>query len=101
MLDIILRAFIRGIADEEVLKCMVSPDRSLLGDYTAAEEAQRAKVELRKLQEEQRKLKDLEFYKGLVQRNMPSQQIEALRVAFHSPEAASWSSLIPYPSALT
>jgi hypothetical protein len=88
MLDTVLRAFIRGITDEEVrhsaLRLMVSPDRSLLGVYNAAEEARRAKFELQKFREKERRLKDLEFYRGLVQRNMSSHQIEALRTAFYT-----------------
>lgn len=93
MLDTILRAFIRGLNDDGIKRSavahIVSSDRSLFGVYTAAEEARRAKIELQKLKQEEQKLKDLEFYRSLVQRNMPSQQIEALRAAFHTGQVQS------------
>src|SRR5438046_7796758 len=63
---------------------MVASARSLLGVYTAAEKARKAKMELQKIVEEEQKLKDLEFYRGLAQRNMAPQQLEALRTAYHS-----------------
>ena len=70
MLDIIFRAFIRGIIDEEVkylvLKYMVFSDRFLLGIYIAAEEARRAKLEFQKFMEEERKFKKFNFYKFVV-----------------------------------
>jgi hypothetical protein len=74
MLDTIIRSFIRGIIDEDIkcqaFKGMGSPERSLLGMYTIAEEARRTKIELQKFKEEEMKIKELDFYKTLVKRNM-------------------------------
>lgn len=94
MLDTIIRSFIRGIIDEDVkcqaFKRMGSPERSLLGVYTIAEEARRTKIELQKFREEEMKTKELDFYKTLVKRNMGPQQLDALLTSFHSGSQA-WS----------
>jgi hypothetical protein len=74
MLNTIIRSFIRGIIDEDVkcqtFKGMGSPERSLLGMYTIAEKARRTKIELQKFKKEEIKIKELNFYKTLIKRNM-------------------------------
>ncbi len=68
--NIILRAFIRDIINKEVkylvLKYIISSDRFLLGIYTTAEEARRAKLKLQKFIKKERKLKKLNFYKSVI-----------------------------------
>lgn len=82
MLDMILRAFIRGINDLEVrketIRGMIAIDRSLKNIYQLAEEAKRTNLELQNLHDEELRHAELDFYKELVQRNLPPQQIEAM-----------------------
>lgn len=88
ILDTIIKAFIRGIMDEDIkiliLKGLVSAERSLLTVFIVAEEAARAKIELKKLQNEKLRYRDLQFYKNVVQRNMPSQQIKTILAFYHA-----------------
>ena len=90
MLDIILRAFIKGISDhtiqKEATRGMASSDRSLRMIYTLAEEARRTNLEIQKLFDEEVKSKELLFYKELAQKNMTKTQIEALRASYHATE---------------
>lgn len=70
MLDTILRAFIKGLNDNEirmeVTRGMASSDRSLRNIYQLAEEARRTNLELQKLFDEEVKTDELRFYKSLV-----------------------------------
>ena len=86
MLDTILRAFIRGLNDQsirqEATRGMASADRSLRNVYSLAEEARRTNLEVQKLREEDAKSNELRFYKSLVERNYPEQQVASLRASF-------------------
>ena len=88
-LDIILRAFIRGFNDLEVRKeaaarGMTASDRSLRGIYQIAEEAERSRSELQKLEEEERRLNELSAYKQLACQNQTKQQVDSFLSSYHS-----------------
>ena len=82
MLDTVMRAFIKGVIDpdvqQEALRGLVLQERSLLSIYTMAEESRSAKAEYLHLQEEVAMAQELQFYREVVQRNMPSPQINSL-----------------------
>lgn len=82
MLDIILRAFIRGLNDPELRKeatrGMASTSRSLRSIYSLAEEARRTNMEIQKLSSEEARSEELEFLRSLVRKNMPSHQVASL-----------------------
>ena len=82
MLDIILRASIRGLNNHEIRKeatrDMASTDRSLYMIYNLAEEARRTNAEIQKLLNEKVKSDQLSFYKSLVERNVSKQQVASL-----------------------
>ncbi len=87
-LDTVLRAFIRGLTDQEIRKeatrGMAQADRSLLGIYSLAEEARRTSLEIQKLLDEEAKTDELQFYKSLVQKNLPQQQVASLLASYHA-----------------
>lgn len=82
MLDMILRAFIRGLLDHnirvEATRGMASQDRSLRSVYHIAEEARRINEEIQRLYDEESKTDELQFYKDLVQKNLPQHQLASL-----------------------
>ncbi|KAA6409290.1 MAG: hypothetical protein FRX48_06843 [Lasallia pustulata] len=94
MLDTVMRAFTRGIQDADIkrdtLRGLVTAGQSLLGLYTIAEECRRAKVEYLRLQEEVARAQELQFYREVVQRNMPTVQIDSLRASFQALSMPSW-----------
>jgi hypothetical protein len=94
MLDTILRAFIKGIADEDVrrdsTKMLASSERSLRGVYALAEESRRTKLELQKLRDEEAKSKELDFYREVVQKTMTPSQIQVLMATYHDKESPSY-----------
>jgi hypothetical protein len=67
---------------------MRSPERSLLEIYTITEEARRTKIELQKFREKEMKIKELNFYKTLVKRNISPQQLDAFLTLFYSKSQA-------------
>ena len=87
-LDIILRAFIKGIIDPEVRKeatrGMASVDRSLKTIYQLAEEARRTNWEIQKLYKEELRDHELAFYKNLAQKSMPMHKIEAMLTSYRA-----------------
>ena len=87
-LDTVLRAFNRGLNDPELRKeatrAMAHPDRSLLGLYTLAEETRRTSLEVRKLLDEEAKTDELQFYKSLVEKNLPQHQVASLLASYHA-----------------
>ncbi|KAF6240298.1 hypothetical protein HO173_001909 [Letharia columbiana] len=101
MLDTILRAFIRGLNDQEIRKeatrGMASSDRSLHMVYNLAEEARRTNAEIQKLLDEESRSDQLQFYKSLVERNLPKQQVASLLASHQAAKAPrpshyqSWS----------
>ncbi|SLM39631.1 Zinc finger, CCHC-type [Lasallia pustulata] len=98
MLDTVMRAFTRGIRDSDIrrdaLRGLVLWDRSLCGVYSISEESRRAKGEYIHLQEEAAKAQELQFYREVVQRNMPTTQINSLKASFHVQYMPQWG----YPS---
>ena len=82
MLDTVMRAFIRGLANPEIrmeaTRAMASGDRSLRMIYNLAEEARRTNIEIQKLHDEESKTDELQFYKDLVQKNLPKHQVASL-----------------------
>lgn len=92
MLDTILRAFVRGLSDnnirKEATRGMAATDRSLKSIYNLAEEARRSNLEVQKLFEEEFKHDELEFYKSLAQKNLQKHQIEALLTSYHATKAS-------------
>lgn len=91
-LDTVLRAFIRGLNDQEIRKeatrGMAQADRSLLGIYSLAEEARRTSLEVQKLLDEEAKTDELKFYKSLVEKNLPQQQVASLLASYHAAKEA-------------
>lgn len=92
-LDIILKAFVKGLADEDVKKDTIrglSIGGCLLrGVCNLAEDALRSKKELKKFLDEDLRAKELQFYKSVVQKNMNSEKIEALLASYKSHLAPS------------
>ena len=104
MLDTILRAFIKGLNDHEIRKeatrGLAATDRSLRMVYSLAEEARRTNAEIQKLFDEESKSDELLFYKNLVQKNIPKQQVASLLASHQASKAqasqASTSSHQPW-----
>ena len=94
MLDTVLRAFVRELLDSDVrrdiLRELISADRSLIKLHTIAEESQRAKIEYERLQSEIVKIQELKFYKELIQRNMSNHQIEVLKTTYNANLMPQW-----------
>lgn len=94
MLDSVVRSFTRGIQDPDVcweaFRGLVMSDHSLLGVYTVAEESRKAKAEYSKVQEEVARTQELQFLRDLVQRNMPTFQVDSLRAAYHVQMMPQW-----------
>ena len=88
MLDTVMRAFIRGLINPEIrmeaTRAMASGDRSLRMIYNLAEEARRTNVELQKLHDEEAQSDELQFYKSLVQKNLPSHQVASLIASYQA-----------------
>lgn len=82
MLESIMKAFLRGLADPDVRReattGLASPDRSLRGVFTLAEEARRTKSEISKLNEGEYKSKEVELLRMLVQKTMPKAQLDKI-----------------------
>lgn len=55
-----------------------------------AEDSWRAKEECIRLQKEEAKAQELQFYRELVQRNMPTPQIESLKATFNAQYLPQW-----------
>ena len=93
MLDNIMRAFIKGMADhtirQEAARSMVSTDRLLRNIYNVAEETRRANIEVQKLLNEELKADELDFYKQLAESNLPKQKINTLLTSYCSPPTVS------------
>ena len=75
MLNTVLKAFVRSLLNKDVrrdlFKGLTISNRSLQGLYTLAEEARRSKIELQKLEAEEQKLAELQFYKNIIYKNIP------------------------------
>ena len=88
MLDSIIRAFIRGLIEDQVkldsTKMLAFSERFLRGVYILVEESRRTKKEFQKFKNEQAKQEELNFLRDVVQRNMTSIQIQALRASYHN-----------------
>ena len=82
VLEMVMKAFVRGLHDEDIqlraTEGLATADKSLRGVYALAETARKTKLELKKMSEEKEKMKELQFYKNLVQERMSRTQIEAL-----------------------
>ena len=82
MLDTILRAFIRGLNNQDIsreaTRGMASAERSLRNIYTLADEARRTQEEIDRLQLEQSKTKEIEMLKSLLEKTMSKAQLEGL-----------------------
>lgn len=57
-------------------------EKSLLDLYTITEKFRRTKLKYAKLQKKALKTQELKFYKKLIQRNMLTQQISALKTTY-------------------
>lgn len=95
-LDIILKAFVKGLADEDVKKDTIRglsiSGRSLRGVCNLAEDALRSKKELKKFLDEELRAKELQFYKSVVQKNMNPEKIQALLASYKShPTPLQWT----------
>ena len=92
MLNIILRVFIKKMSDfviqKETIRIMTSQNKSLRSVYNLAEKARRINLKIQKLFEQKMKIKKLQFYKNLAQRNLIKSQIEALQAFYHTFENA-------------
>lgn len=88
MLESIMKAFLRGLADPDVrreaTRGLASPDRSLLGIYNLAEEARRTKAAVQKLDEEERKAKENDILRALVQKTISKDQLDNLVSSFQA-----------------
>ena len=121
VLKMVMKAFVRDLIDEDIqlraTEDLATSDRSLRGVYALAETARKIKMKLKKMADEREKLRELQFYKSLVQKNMSRTQIEALLTTYDKkPAPASWTfesqghiyeddqtsprkSVVPHPSA--
>ena len=90
MLDTVLRAFTRGLANPETrmeaTRAMSSENRSLRTIYNLAEEARRMSIEIQKLHDEEARANEFQIYKDLVQKNIPSHQVASLLASRQVPK---------------
>ena len=88
LLDTFLRTWLRGLTDNNIKrKCaeyMGVTDRSLRMFYDAAESARRVNLEVQKLFEDEIKDSELQFYKGLAEKNLSGQQISSMLATHHA-----------------
>ena len=88
MLESIMKAFLRGLSDPDVrreaTRGLASPERSLAGIYNLADEARRTKSAVQKLDEEERKTRENEILRTLVQKTMSKDQLDNLVASFHT-----------------
>ena len=82
MLENIVRAFLRGLNNQEIRKeaarGMTSADRSLRNVYALAGEARRTNLEIQKSLNEDTKPRELRFYKSHFELNVPKHQVAFL-----------------------
>ena len=95
-LDVIMKAFIKGLFDDEVrkdtIRGLTTTGRSLRGLCTLAEDADRAKKELHKLLDGEHKTRELEFYRDVVRQNMAQEKIESLLATYRAqPVPKEWA----------
>ena len=93
MLENIVRAFLRGLNNQEIRKeaarGMTSADRSLRNVYALAEEARRTNLEIQKSLNEDTKSRELRFYKSHFELNVPKHQVASLFAFFREIEEKS------------
>ena len=101
MLDTVMRAFIRGLANPEIRKeatrAMASGDRSLRMIYNLAEEARRTGIEIQKMHDEETKTDELQFYKDLAHKNLPKHQVASLLASHQATKQSQQSQARPPP----
>ena len=102
MLDTVMRAFVRGMLDPDICmeatRAMASGDRSMRMIYNVAEEARRTNIEIQKLHDEEAQSDELQFYKSLVQKDLPSHQVASLIASYQaSRNARGQSQHRPWP----
>ncbi len=87
MLNIILWTFIKRILNHivqrKVIRNMIATDKSLKSIYNLAEKVRWMNSKIQKLFNEKVKLKELIFYKKLIQKNMFKAQINILLTLYH------------------
>ena len=93
MLESVMKAFLRGLADPDVrreaTRGLATPERSLLGIYNMAEEARRTKAAVQKLDEEERKARENDVLRALVQKTMSKDQLDSLVSSFQTNAGAA------------
>ena len=96
MLESIMKAFLRGLSDPDVrreaTRGLAVPERSLLGLYNLADEARRTKAAVQKLDEEERKSKENDVLRALVQKTMSKDQLDSLVSSFQTNAGAAKAS---------
>lgn len=82
MLDIIMRAFLKGLSDPDVrreaIRGLAFIDKSLRGVYVLAEESRLIKLEVSKLVAEDFKSQELEMLRSVVQKIIPKSQFDSM-----------------------
>lgn len=96
ILDIIMKAFIKGLANDEikrdVIKGISIDHRSLRELYTLAENANRAKTVYKELLDEIETKRDLIFYRTIARRHLSQEKIDSLMASYLAhPDPDTWS----------
>ena len=83
-----IRAFIKGLLDPELkneaIRASITDDKSLRDTYSLVENARVTKIRLKKLEEEIEQEKKLGYYKEIVYKSMPKEEVEAQFESWYS-----------------
>ncbi|KAL2001070.1 hypothetical protein VTN02DRAFT_2260 [Thermoascus thermophilus] len=86
ILDDVMDKWARGLRDSDVRKdtfrSLATPGQSLSGLYSAAVQAMRTKECIQKLEEEERKVEELQLYKALAQSIYPMETLESMFASY-------------------
>ena len=88
MLDNVIRAFLKGLADQDVCReatrGLAATNCSLRGIYTLAKQARRTKDEFAQLEKEQFKSRENELLRAILEKNITKVQLDALVSSFQT-----------------
>ena len=92
ILDSIIEHWVRGLEDpairKEILRVVVTPNQSLAGVCNAAVQAIRLRKYEQDCENEERKNRELDFYRNLVRSNYSSETLESLMTSHNLIDAS-------------
>ena len=93
VLKMMIKVFVRELMNEDiqlrVIEDLITSNKLLRNVYFLAETARKIKIKLKKMIDEREKLRKLQFYKSLIQKNMFRTQIETFFTIYDKKSASS------------